>query len=233
MAQHTTLKPAESAEQQILEKIISGGYPAGKALPSERELAVELKVTRPTLREVLQRLARDGWLDIRHGKPTIVRKYMEDGNLAILSTLAEKVETFPAEMVEQVLRTRLMLAPEYTRLAITHASADVEKALQGIAEGSDDPALLAKLDHQMQKVLTRLSGNSILVLTVNNLETLYIKALTVFYQNEEARKQARVYFRMVYKAARAGEPDAAEAITRRVMLESIQLWEGTKGVQGQ
>ena len=82
----------------------------------------------------------------------------------------------------------------------------------------------------MQKALTRLSGNSILVLTMNNLETLYIKSLTVFYQNEEARKQARVYFRMVYKAARAGEPDAAEAITRRVMLESIQLWEDAKSV---
>ena len=82
MAQPTTLKPAELAEGQILDGIISGLFPAGKALPSERELAVELKVTRPTLREVLQRLARDGWLDIRHGKPTLVRNYMEDGNLA-------------------------------------------------------------------------------------------------------------------------------------------------------
>ena len=230
MAQPTTLKPAESAEGQILGKIISGLYPAGRALPSERELAVELKVTRPTLREVLQRLARDGWLDIRHGKPTLVRNYMADGSLAILSTLADKVATFPADMVGQVLQTRLLLAPEYTRLAIVNASGEVEHALRGISEGSDDPASLAKLDHQMQRALTRLSGNSILVLTMNDLETLYIKSLTVFYQNEEARKQARVYFRMVYKAARAGEPDAAEAITRRVMRESIQLWNDATGV---
>ena len=28
---------------------------------------------RPTLREVLQRMSRDGWLEIRHGKATRVR----------------------------------------------------------------------------------------------------------------------------------------------------------------
>ncbi|XPE41305.1 GntR family transcriptional regulator [Shigella flexneri] len=34
-------------------------------------------VTRTTLREVLQRLARDGWLTIQHGKPTKVNNFWE------------------------------------------------------------------------------------------------------------------------------------------------------------
>jgi GntR family negative regulator for fad regulon and positive regulator of fabA len=225
MAQHPALKPAESAEDQILVGILNGRYPAGTSLPSERELAVELKVTRPTLREVLQRLARDGWLEIHHGKPTIVRNYLEDGNLTILSALAERVDTFPAEMVAQILQTRLLLAPAYTRLAIMNAAGEVERSQQSISECSDDPEVLAKLDFQMQKVLSRLSGNSILLALVNNLEVLFIRAMSFFYQNAEARKQVRVYLRMVYKAARTGEPDAAEALTLRVMRDYIQLWE--------
>jgi GntR family transcriptional regulator, negative regulator for fad regulon and positive regulator of fabA len=228
MAQHPALRPAESAEDQILVGILNGRYQAGTSLPSERELAVELKVTRPTLREVLQRLARDGWLEIHHGKPTIVRNYLEDGNLTILSTLAERVDTFPADMVPQILQTRLLLAPAYTRLAITKAPGEVEGLLKSISEGSDDPDMLAKLDFQMQKILARLSGNSILLAFVNNLEVLLIKTMKLFYQNEEARKQARVYFRMIYKAARAGEPDAAEAVTRRVMRDYVQLWENSQ-----
>ncbi len=231
MAQHPALKPAESAEDQLLVGILNGHYQAGTPLPPERELAVELKVTRPTLREVLQRLARDGWLEIHHGKPTIVRNYLEDGSLTILSTLAERVETIPVEMVEQILQTRLLLAPAYTRLAIANVAGEVEKTLQTIVEDSDDPVVLAKMDFQMQKVLARLSRNSILLALVNNLEVLFIQTMTLFYQNEEARKQARVYLRMVYKAARAGEPDAAEAVTRRVMRDYIQLWENMKGVQ--
>ncbi|MGC6744236.1 GntR family transcriptional regulator [Escherichia coli] len=40
----------------------------GLFLPAERELSELIGVTRTTLREVLQRLARDGWLTIQHGK---------------------------------------------------------------------------------------------------------------------------------------------------------------------
>jgi GntR family negative regulator for fad regulon and positive regulator of fabA len=222
------MKPSISAEQQILAGIQSGIYPAGSNLPPERELAIGLKVTRPTLREVLQRLARDGWLDIHHGRPTKVRNYLEEGNLSVLTALAEKMEMIPEEMIDQVLLLRLLLAPAYTRLALENSPQEVEKFTKTIEEGLEDPVILAHTDFLLQKLLSRLSKNSILALTINNLELLYIKAMTSIYQDAEARKQARVYFRMIFKAARAGEPDAAEAVTRRVMRESINNRESKK-----
>jgi DNA-binding FadR family transcriptional regulator len=75
------------------------------------------------------------------------------------------------------------------------------------------------LDFQVQKQLSALSGNNILALIMNSMEKLYIRAMTAVYSDEEIRKQARVYIKMVYKATRANEPDAAEAVTRRVMNE--------------
>jgi GntR family transcriptional regulator, negative regulator for fad regulon and positive regulator of fabA len=63
-------------------------FPPGSNLPGERELAVQFGVTRPTLREVLQRLERDGWIEIRQGKPTRVRDYWQEGNLAVLVAVA-------------------------------------------------------------------------------------------------------------------------------------------------
>ncbi len=223
-----TLKPSISAEQQILAGIQSGKYPVGSNLPPERELALDLQVTRPTLREVLQRIARDGWLDIHHGRPTKVQNYLEGGNLTVLSTLAEKMDEIPAELIDQVLHLRLLLAPAYTRLAVEYSPAEVERFTQTIGEGIEDPVILANTDFQLQKLLSRLSKNSIFALTFNNLEMLYTKAMTSIYQDAEARKQARVYFRMIFKAARAGEPDAAEAVTRRVMQECINNREGKK-----
>jgi GntR family negative regulator for fad regulon and positive regulator of fabA len=68
-------KPAEMAETRLLEAILSGHFPINSNLPGERELAEQIGVTRPTLREALQRLARDGWLDIQQDKPTRVRDY--------------------------------------------------------------------------------------------------------------------------------------------------------------
>ena len=53
--------PAGFAEEYIIESIWNNRFPAGSILPAERELSELIGVTRSTLREVLQRLARDGW----------------------------------------------------------------------------------------------------------------------------------------------------------------------------
>lgn len=53
-------------------RINDGFYAVGMRLPSEPDLAVELGVSRPTLREALRVLARDGWLVRRHGSGTFV-----------------------------------------------------------------------------------------------------------------------------------------------------------------
>ena len=54
------IKPSQFAENEIIKAIISNEWPTDYNLPSERELAGLLGLTRPTLREVLQRLSRDG-----------------------------------------------------------------------------------------------------------------------------------------------------------------------------
>ena len=80
--------PAGFAEEYIIESIWNNRFPPGSILPAERELSELIGVTRTTLREVLQRLARDGWLTIQHGKPTKVNNFWETSGLNILETLA-------------------------------------------------------------------------------------------------------------------------------------------------
>jgi GntR family transcriptional regulator len=53
-------------------RISDGVYPVGARLPSEPDLASELGASRPTLREALRILAREGWLVRRHGSGTFV-----------------------------------------------------------------------------------------------------------------------------------------------------------------
>ena len=79
--------PAALAEEYIVKSIWNNRFPAGSDLPAERELADIIGVTRTTLREVLQRLARDGWLSIQHGKPTRVNNVWETAGPNIIETL--------------------------------------------------------------------------------------------------------------------------------------------------
>ena len=61
-----------TAYDRIYEKIARGEWPAGTKLPPETELAGQLGVSRPILREALLRLRIDGIIDSRQGAGTRV-----------------------------------------------------------------------------------------------------------------------------------------------------------------
>lgn len=139
-------KPAEIAESRLLEAILSGNFPVNDNLPGERELAEQIGVTRPTLREALQRLARDGWLDIQHGKPTRVRDYWREGGLAVLAVLAQTPAGRSPDFVTHLLEFRVLLAPAYTRQALKSAPGEVAALLETYDRLEDNPSVFSRVD---------------------------------------------------------------------------------------
>ncbi|MEZ4517551.1 MAG: GntR family transcriptional regulator [Chloroflexota bacterium] len=118
-------KPKDHAEHALLTAILDGTFAPGSALPGERTLAAQLGVTRPTLREAIQRLARDGWLTVNQGKQTVVNDYWEEGGLNVLGALVEHSDQLPPGFICQLLEVRLHLAPVYTGLAVAAHSREV------------------------------------------------------------------------------------------------------------
>jgi len=147
-------RPAAHAEHALVTAILHSDYPPGAALPAERELAVQLGVTRPTLREALQRLARDGWLTIQQGKPTLVNDYWRAGGLGVLSALAHPGNDLPADFIPNLLAVRLLLAPAYTRAAVERDPDPVADLLALAADLEAAPAALAAFDWRVQHLLT-------------------------------------------------------------------------------
>ena len=102
-------KAAEAAESRLITAILDGHFPIGDKLPAERDLAAQLGVTRPTLREALQRMARDGWIDIHHGRSTRVRNFWLEGNLGVLGAIARHPHHAPADFVPNLLMVRQLI----------------------------------------------------------------------------------------------------------------------------
>lgn len=75
-------------------------------------------VTRTTLREVLQRLARDGWLTIQHGKPTKVNNFWETSGLNILETVARLDHKSVPQLIDNLLSVRTNIASIFIRAAV-------------------------------------------------------------------------------------------------------------------
>lgn len=69
--------------EMLRKQILSGVYSEGSLLPSEYELCAVHGITRPTVRQALEELVREGLILKRQGKGSIVRKPLR--NIGILA----------------------------------------------------------------------------------------------------------------------------------------------------
>ncbi len=219
-------RPSEYAESMLVEGILDGTFPPGSTLPGERTLADRLGVTRPTLREAIQRLARDGWLTVNHGKPTEVNDYWTKGGLNGLSRLVGHQDTLPPGFIRQLLEVRLQLAPAYTRAAVTRAAAEVAAALSAAESLPDTPQAYAEFDWLLHQRLTIASGNPIFTLILNGFEGFYETLARRYFAPAEARATSAGFYRELRERALAADDEGAEALARRVMQASLELWRG-------
>jgi len=224
-------KPAEFTENQIIDAILSGQIPIGSNLPPERELANQTGVTRPTLREALQRMARDGWLEIRQGKPTRVRDYWVEGNLGVLGAIARRSDNLPPNFVPDLLYVRMLMAPAYTQLAVEHNSNMVIAALEGYESLDDITQAYAVFDWRLHHQLTIASTNPIFTLIINGFRELYQPMACLYFKTEGARAHSLSFYSRLHKATLETDGYKAEAITREIMLESIQIWRLAEGAE--
>ncbi len=218
-------RPAEYAEETLVTAIVNGTYAPGEALPGERQLAKDLGITRPTLREALQRLARDGWLTIQHGKSTVVNDFWRDGGLNVLDTLVRYHLGLPVTFVRNLLDVRLAMAPAYAHAAVAHDPDAVRAHLHDYADLSATPDAYAAFDWTLHHTLTLASGNPIYPLILNGFAGFYEQMACRYFASEEARAASSAFYAALLDAVEQGDADAAEQITREVMQKSVELWE--------
>lgn len=227
MWSHMVIKahsPAGFAEQYIVESIWNGGFPPGTILPAERELSELIGVTRTTLREVLQRLARDGWLTIKHGKPTKVNNFWETSSLNILETLAQLDQEGIPDLVDNLMSARTNISAIYVRGAIKNNPEKTIELLSAIEDVEDTGEAFAEFDYKLNKDLVVASGNSIYLLILNGFRGLYSRLGSLYYSHPRGREISRTYYKKLIELAKAGQCDEAVFAVRKYGIESGKLW---------
>jgi GntR family negative regulator for fad regulon and positive regulator of fabA len=218
-------RPAAYAEEAMVTAILDNTYPPGSTLPGERDLAVQLGVTRPTLRETLQRLACEGWLTIQQGKSTRVNDFWREGGLGVLGALVRYSEQLPPTFVPNLLEVRLALAPSYTRSAVERSAGEVADCLDGHEYLDDTPEAFAAFDWRLHHTLTIAAKNPVYTLILNDFGSFYEEMARFYFAQPEARSLSRSFYAALSIAARQADADRAEGLTQDVMQESIKLWQ--------
>jgi GntR family negative regulator for fad regulon and positive regulator of fabA len=191
---------------------------------------VQLGVTRPTLREALQRLERDGWLTIQQGKATRINEFWQQGGLSLLSTLVRHSQALPPHFVPHLLDVRLALAPAYARAAVARSAEVVIALLADHVQVSHTPASYAAYDWRVHHTLTVASGNPVYTLILNGFAGFYEEMARQYFALAEARAASQRFYAELGEAAHQGDARRAEETTRAMMAESIVLWHRACGV---
>ncbi len=217
--------PAGFAEEYIVESIWSGRFPPGTILPAERELSELIGVTRTTLREVLQRLARDGWLTIKHGKPTKVNNFWETSGLNILETLARLDEDGIPELVDHLLAARTNLSAVFIRGAIRNQQDKTIEILNSHNDIPDDGKTFAQCDYQLNHDLAFASGNPVYVLMMNGFRGMYSRIGGYYFSNQKSRDLTRGYYKQLLELAEKGDYESVPLVIRTYGIESGKIWQ--------
>src|SRR6202043_4138551 len=122
-------KVYEEVAKQI-ERLILKRLQPGDKLPSERELAEMLGVSRSSIRDAIRSLELIGMVEPRQGAGPVVRQISSDSLVNPLANARKRKE----ELVGELLDFRKMLEPPLAARAATHASreelAEMEEILK-------------------------------------------------------------------------------------------------------
>ena len=224
------LRPAQFVKKTLITAILEGTYASGTSLPNERSLAEQMGVTRPTLRETLQRLAAEGWITIQHGKPTVVNDYWREGGLRLLGTLSKYRDYLPAGFISHLLQVRLTILPAIAGLAVRFRPDSMLHYLADAHALAENAQAFADYDWNLQMLMARNSQNPVFSLILNDFSGIFAGMAVRYFCRSEARWASRNFYGELTNAIENGN-DPVEDIVRRAMAQSIAIWHEVKAAE--
>ncbi len=130
---------------QIRENILSGQLSIGTKLPTEREIAQQMQVSRTVVNSGLTELERQGFLEIRPRQGVFVADYGRNGNISTLNAIMEyHSETLGRAEIRSILEVRRALEHLATDAAIEAASDEDMDRLQQLAANAEAAASMSE-----------------------------------------------------------------------------------------
>ncbi|GAA2206182.1 GntR family transcriptional regulator [Nonomuraea monospora] len=222
----TVLRPVragnafEETVERLLQAIKLGVVPPGHKLPPERELAVQLGISRVTLREAIRALSDAGYLDVRRGRyggafVTYVPPAPDAGDLRQAVNkmgMAELSDALTFRLAVECGAAQVLAAAELAddkRATLTRRLAELNEA------GLED---YRRLDTAFHLSIAELTGSTLLATTCADARSRVSDLLNAIPMLQVNLDHAAVQHQAIVDAILAGNPDAA----RQAVVEHLE-----------
>ena len=206
--------------------ILSGEWQIGMRLPSERDLAAQLNISRPVLHEALVDLAAKGLVSIEPRRGVYVSDYRSSGSCALLSSLLTfSGGNLDLSITQSLMDMRRLVEIETARLAAQYRTAEhlqqFEQILVREQQVHRDNGALTELDFLFHLQVAIASANLVYPLILNSFKSVYTHLTGQFFHSYgQTRVIGEVFFLHQQLVAVIAEQDPAGASA--VMAEMLQ-----------
>jgi GntR family transcriptional regulator, transcriptional repressor for pyruvate dehydrogenase complex len=209
---------ANVAAQNLQRLISDGSYPAGSMLPSQRDLADRLGISRTSLREAISMLEALGLVRSHAGKGVYVTagQGREAGDMPASSASMRPESIFQFRFVIEPAAASLVAADISLDLApLQEIQHSLESALHAM-----DLVMAADWDMEFHRRIARLSGNEAFVSVLHQMESQVAYSLQLPFANPQSIWETADEHLAVIHAIASHEPAAAKQAMQTHLLRA-------------
>lgn len=217
--------------EKLRELIVSGVFKEGDRLPSERELAQTLEVSRNILREAVISLASEGFLEVRERQGIFLKRFDDYGMIDALQGL----QVLPADFVAYQMEVRMIIEVPAARLAAMRRTEEDIRRLYDCYEKfvacpystREEQAQNGKWEALLHHLVTSAAHNPILSRLNENINSLVERNNILIHPNLLAEsgwiQRIHEHHATIIRAIKEQDPILAGDTLKLHMLETIDI----------
>ena len=216
------IKPKRMSDQvfeQLKDLIFRGQLKPGERLMTERELAQELGVSRPTVREAINKLVAMHLLEHRQGKGTFVNPPTASADKNPLAAVLNGQDASLMDLLEVRLGLECNAAALAARRATEEDIRAIEKCVQEMAVAISEGSLGSDADITFHMALAYASKNIVQIHIMKNLYDLLFYGIQENLQHLYAEpiniEEILAQHTVILNSIRQHDPDEAYAAMKR------------------
>lgn len=224
-------KLSDKVTDQLSEAILSGHFPPGSRLPSERELGEQLDVSRTVIREAVRSLAAHGLVTVTAGRGVEVSAEPRKGPVQSMRLMVRGYGEIDYEKVHEV---RVPLEIQAAALAATRCDAAAVATLRAICDShaeqlkAGDLVGASQSDLAFHDAIAVLADNPLLLAMYHSLADVLKDVRTPATHSLEVADSGLRAHRWLLECIAAGDADAARGAMARHLNDAERIWRGER-----
>lgn len=206
---------SEKVANQLKKVIRDGIFKVGDRLPSERELAEQMGVSRPSVREAIQQLEMLGMVETSHGGRSVVKNIAEQ-------EIRSPIEVFLEEDRQRVLElteVRAFMESWAARMAAQNCTESevqaIRRHLEEMERDFEKGQIRFEVDFKFHTEIAAATHNTIFVHLIDSIYQLINYSVKIHREQvfiaPESQKKILDHHRKIFSGIEDRDPDAAEA----------------------